>query len=114
MMDHRQSIIPGMNEQQFEVLMLKVKEAVHEAVAEALDNPKCPRQCEDMQRVETDIHELATVIRGTPDHPSGLIGRVSDIEGRVKLLMWLAATTATAAIGTAATLIVIIVQNAGG
>jgi hypothetical protein len=114
MMDTRHSIVPGMSEQQFEVLMLKVKEAVHEAVAEALAQPKCPRQCEDMQQAERDIHDIAVTIHGTPDHPAGLVGRVSDLEGKVSLLIWLAATSATAAIGAVVTLIVTIARTLGG
>jgi hypothetical protein len=114
MMDNRNSVIPGWNEQQFEVLMLKVKEAVHEAVAEALDNPRCPRQCEDMRKVESEIHELAVVIRGTPDQPVGIVGRLVDLEGKVRLLIWLAATSAAAAIGATVTLIYTIAKTLGG
>ncbi len=112
MMDTRHSIVPGITEQQFEVFMLAVKEAVTEAVHESFASPDCPRQCEDMKRVETDIHDLAQLLRGK-ENGGGIIERLVKLEDRMKLVLWLATAACTSAIGAVAALIIAIIQSGG-
>lgn len=110
MMDTHASVVPGLSQQQLEVLKLIMREAVSEALEEWTLSPKCPRQCEDMAVVRADIHEIAGALHGDGE-TEGIVGRVLVLENKMRLVLWLAAAATVCAIGTLGTLITTILTN---
>lgn len=106
--------IAALSEHEWAALQLAIKTAVAEGVKAGLadyDSETCTRRCDRVTEAEEDLAGHHTTLYGE-DGRGGLTRCVADLESRVKLLLWLAATSGAAAIACTVALVATLVTGA--
>lgn len=115
MSNQHEGIIPGLTQQQTDILTLVIREAVAEGVREAFERREeetCAMHCAEVARVRKDLDGHHSTLYGA-DGAGGIVLAVADLQSRMKLVLWVGATIGASSIVAVVTAIATLVRTGG-